>query len=145
MPLKRIKNVIYSLFVTDTSNKGPDEDLHEDENAEIGDERYIIIPYGELFGYDKEHHRKNIELAKQKYRKNGTYTNGKKSYGWLHSKTIFRGTVEDWNKMKNNPEKYRESIPVDWDKLVQHMDNFIEMNGSYIYREEYPHSVLEDI
>jgi hypothetical protein len=45
--------------------------------------------------------------------------------------------------MKANPEKHRESIPVDWDKLVDHMDNFIKMNGEYIYRKEYPHSVLE--
>jgi len=131
------------LWYGDNSNKGPETDQHADENAEIGDERYIIRPYGELFGYDKEHHRKRIELYKQTYKQNATFKNGKKSYGWRHSKTIFRGTVEEWEKHKNNPEKYRETIPVDWDDIVDHMDNFIEMNGEYIYRKEYPHSVLE--
>jgi hypothetical protein len=120
------------LWYGDEDSKGPDEDIHSDPDANIGDERYHIKPHGELFGYDNEHHVKKLELYRQKYKTSGTFHNGKKSYDWQHSKTIFQGTVEEWEEMKANPEKHRESIPVDWDKLVDHMDNFIKMNGEYI-------------
>lgn len=101
------------LFMSDDSNGWPEKDQHEDESAEIGDERYFIMPFGELFGYEKEYHVKQIEICRQRYSQNGTYTNGKKSYGWRDTETIFRGTVEDWEEHKKNPEKYRKSIPVD--------------------------------
>lgn len=81
--------------IFETEDTGPEEDVHQDEGANIGDERYFIRPGGELWGYDKEHHMEKIEIIRQKYQKNATFNNGKKSYGWMSSETIFRGTVED--------------------------------------------------
>lgn len=123
---------------------GPDGPVHSDPEAEIGDERYRIRPGVELWGYDPDKKREKITIMKQVYSKTGTHSNGEKYYGWRsRGSDIFRGTVEEWQQVKENPENYMDCIPVDWDEIVDHMDNFIEMNGEYIYRPEYPHSILE--
>lgn len=132
-----------SKFGSENEQTGPTDDIHNGPNADIGDERYYIRPDIELWGYDKDKKRDEITLLKQTYSKTGTHSNGCEYYDWCGGKQIFRGTVEEWKKVKANPEEYRESIPVDWDEIVEHMDNFIEMNGEYIYKQEYPHSVLE--
>ena len=123
-------------------DNGPNEDIHEDENANIGDKRYYVRPMGEIFGYDKDLCSDKIYLDRQTYRKNATYGNGKKSYAWMSGKTIFRGSIEEWEQVKENPEEHFQDIPVEWNKIVKHVDNFIDIHKENINNKTYPHGVM---
>jgi len=139
-----MRKILSKLLSKNETDDGPDGDVHSDPDANIGDERYRIRPGVELWGYDPNKKRENITIMKQVYSKSGTHSNGAEYYDWRSKgDNIFRGTVEEWGEVKENPEEYMDCIPVDWDEIVEHMDNFIEMNGEYIYRKEYPHSILE--
>jgi len=134
---------IKSVFKSDDTDNGPEEDIHQDENATVGDTRYRVIPMGKIFNYDIESHHNQIYVYEERYRETATYNNGNHHYDWMNSDTIFRGSIEKWNRIKNEPEEYRKTIPVHLNEIVNQVDLFIEKNGEYITREEYPHSIIK--
>ena len=140
---KSLKSYFKKLWAGDDSDVGPIEDTHEDENAQIGDTRYYVQPMGEIMGYDSEGDRKRIHVSRQKYAENGVYKNGNKHYMWKKSKRIFKGSIEEWEQVKENPEEHFQDIPVEWEKIIEHVDNFIDINREYLNLKEYPHSVLK--
>ncbi len=125
------------------SEKGPEEDIHTDPDAKVGDTRIYVRPMGEIFGYDSDHVVDQFMVSRQRYRSNATYHNGKKHYGWMEGRTIFRGTPEDWESVKSNPKNHFEDIPIQWDEIVDHVDAFLELHGDQLNVPEYPHGVLK--
>lgn len=134
---------ILSRLSKDNSDNGPCEDQHQDENACVGDTRIYVRPSGEIWGYDKDVAKGKFRVSRQNYQENATFQNGKKSYAWREGRTIFRGSPSEWNSVKNNPENHFTDIPVIWDDIVEHVDNFLEIHSEYLDCEEYPHGVLK--
>lgn len=120
----------------------PDEDVHEEPNADIGDKRISAVPMGEIFGYDSDVAQGKFIVTREYYGETATYGNGVKHYGWRKGKTLFRGTPEEWRQAKANPERYFEDIPVVWNEITAHVDAFLDLHEDQLDTAEYPHSTL---
>lgn len=130
-------------FTSEDNPDCPDEDQHQDENAEIGDKRIQVVPLGEIFGYDVDRINGMFTIERQVYKWTATYSNGNKAYGWRSDRPLFRGTPEEWRSIKDNPEDKFEDIPANWDEIVDHTEQFLEIHEGQLDSPEYPHSTMK--
>ena len=98
---------------------------------------------GEIFGYDSDVINNEFVIHRQVYRETATYGSGYKHYGWRTKDTLFKGSTSKWRDIKDNPSKIMEYIPHNWDEIVEHTDNFLEIHEDYIDDPNYPHSILK--
>lgn len=133
----RIINYSKTLFKSKKDTTFPEEDIHKDNMADVGDMRYYIQPMGEIMGYDVEGDRKRISVLKQVYDETAVYTNGNKHYAWKRESAVYEGPISDWDTVKNNPEDHFGEIPENWRELVKRVDRFIDKHGNDINKEDY--------
>lgn len=88
-------DLVSKIWSNEEKEQNPQVDVHQDENAEIGDIRYIIKTEGQIFGYEKD--RNKINLVKQVYTEGGSFHDGRKIFKWRRKKKVFRGTIKGYN------------------------------------------------
>lgn len=118
-----------------------EEELHEELDASIGDTRIYVRPMGEVFEYSEQFAGKFF-VTRQRYKQTATHSTGAKYYGWREGKTLFRGTVEEWEAVKAAPGEHFTDIPAEWEEVVAHVDGFLDIHGNQLDTKEYPHGVL---
>lgn len=112
------------IIGTDSEPYGPKEDLYKDPEAEVGDVRIKTVRKNELF--NNEYSENEFIVVREKFEEKGVFQNGNKYYSWCHDRTLFQGTRDEWNDIKDSPSEIMMDIPSNWSVIVDHTERFLQ-------------------